>query len=76
MWGGYDLWTRKPIRYSNGHAYIYIYISDELGKNPRPKSYLVILGFVNLPPPLHLAHNFFNNDNCNQTTKNCMDMYV
>ncbi len=35
---------------------IYIYIWGELGKYLKPRSYPIILGFINIPPPPHLAH--------------------
>ncbi len=52
MWGRYEIWIEKPIGYLNGYIYIYILVRGELGKDPRPESYLVILlGYFKIHKP-------------------------
>ncbi len=42
MWGGYDVWTRKPTRYLDGHTHTHTH-THESGVNwQRPQTWITL----------------------------------
>jgi hypothetical protein len=59
--GVYEVWTEKPAGYLEG--YIYILGGGELGKDPGPRSYPVIIKFIDPPHPRTWKIQISHNDN-------------